>query len=369
MLNKNINHFVAKMLVMSIITTGANFYKVGAVCCFSKPANSKKEENTPLLTNNPDRRTAPNTETASAVEDLAKSAARHILRNISVAQAKITEGQFDAANTALKEAYSVIYRSFILLASRPNVFEQVSSSTGSPYTSLASVQDELKRLSNIIKEQEQTDRKKAMAEEFYNDIGSKIAEINITIENLEAAQKQYEDINALLNTQGENVLNEEQVRNLKQQLEVIRTQLTKAAQEKQAKLEEEARIKAEQEKQAKISQAEQTIEQINSNIEKLETVVQEIEQEISTAQLGSTLDGSKNQTFETLKTSITDQLSTLQAQIGNLPEESLEHYSDQMQSLVDRFETATSTYSTLTADDLADGLVDDIDNALDDLDF
>ena len=59
----------------------------------------------------------------------------------------------------------------------------------------------------------------------------------------------------------------------------------------------------------------------------------------------------------------------MQAQIGNLPEESLEHYSDQMQSLVDRFETATSTYSTLTADDLADGLVDDIDNALDDLDF
>ena len=208
-----------------------------------------------------------------------------------------------------------------------------------------------------------------MAEKLYNDIGSKIAEINITIENLEAAQKQYEDINALLNTQGENVLNEEQVRNLQQQLEVIRTQLTKAAQEKQAKLEEEARIKAEQEKQAKISQVEQTIEQINSNIEKLETVVQEIEQEISTAQLGSTLDGSKNQAFEILKASITDQLSTLQTQIANLPEESLEHYSDQMQSLVDRFETATSTYSTLTADDLADGLVDDIDNALDDLDF
>lgn len=396
MLNKSINHFVVKMLVISIVTTGANFYKVGAGCCFSQPASSKKEENTPLLTNNPDRRTTPNTETASAVEDLAKSAARHILRNISVAQAKITEGQFDAANTALKEAYSVIYRSLVLLASRPNVFEQVSSSVGSPYTSLASVQDELKRLSDIIKEQEQVERKKAMADKFYNDISSRIAGLNIAIDNLETARKQYEEINTLLNTQGGNVLEEEQVTNLRQQLEAVRAQLTKAQQERdaarikaeterktkleeeariraeqerKAKLEEETRIKAEREKQAKISQVEQTIKQINSNIAQLETVVQEIEKEISTAQLGSTLDGSKNQTFETLKTDIIDQLSTLETQIANLPEESLEHYSDQMQSLVDRFETATSTYLTLTADDLADGLADDIDSALDNLDF
>ena len=368
------------MLVISIIATGANLYKVGAGCCFSQPASSKKEENTPLLTNNPDRRTTPNTETASAVEDLAKSAARHILRNISVAQAKITEGQFDAANTALKEAYSVIYRSLVLLASRPNVFEQVSSSVGSPYTSLASVQDELKRLSDIIKEQEQVERKKAMADKFYNDISSRIAGLNIAIDNLETARKQYEEINTLLNTQGGNVLEEEQVTNLRQQLEAVRAQLTKAQQERdaarikaeterKAKLEEETRIKAEREKQAKISQVEQTIKQINSNIAQLETVVQEIEQEITTAQLDFTIDGSKNRTFETLKASITPQLSTLQTQIENLPEEDQEHYSDQMQSLSDRFNSATSAYVKLTADEITDGLTDDIDSALDNLDF
>ena len=143
----------------------------------------------------------------------------------------------------------------------------------------------------------------------------------------------------------------------------------RAEQERKAKLEEETRIKAEREKQAKISQVEQTIKQINSNIAQLETVVQEIEQEITTAQLDFTIDGSKNRTFETLKASITPQLSTLQTQIENLPEEDQEHYSDQMQSLSDRFNSATSAYVKLTADEITDGLTDDIDSALDNLDF
>lgn len=394
MLNKSINHFVVKMLVISIITTGANFYKVGAGCCFSKPSSDKQsEEKQPLIRGNS---LASYTESNQAEATNANTAAVNIIKNIQLAQKKVAENQIPAAKAALTTASIEFHNNEALFVKYPGVFVQEDIDPEHNYTNLQSVREILLHLNSTIEAQEQVERKKAMADKFYNDISSRIAGLNIAIDNLETARKQYEEINTLLNTQGGNVLEEGQVTNLRQQLEAVRAQLTKAQQEREAarikaeterkakleeeariraeqerkaKLEAEARIKAEREKQAKISQVEQTIKQINSNIAQLETVVQEIEQEITTAQLDFTIDGSKNRTFETLKVSITPQLSTLQTQIENLPEEDQEHYSDQMQSLSDRFNSATSAYVKLTADEITDGLTDDIDSALDNLDF
>ena len=394
MLNKSINHFVVKMLIVSIISTGANLHKVGAGCCFSKPSGDKQsEEKQPLIRGNS---LASYTESNQAEVTNANTAAVNIIKNIQLAQKKVAENQIPAAKSALTTASIEFHNNEALFVKYPGVFVQEDIDPEHNYTNLQSVREILLHLNSTIEAQEQVERKKAMADKFYNDISSRIAGLNIAIDNLETARKQYEEINTLLNTQGGNVLEEGQVTNLRQQLEAVRAQLTKAQQEKEAarikaeterkaKLEEEARIKAEQErkakleaearvkaereKQVKISQVEQTIKQINSNIAQLETVVQAIEQEITTASLDFTLDGSKNRTFETLKANITPQLSTLQTQIENLPEEDQKYYSDQMQSLSDRFNFATSAYVKLTADEITDGLTDDIDSALDNLDF
>lgn len=394
MLNKSINHFVVKMLIVSIISTGANFYKVGAGCCFSKPSgDTQSEEKQPLVRGDS---LASYTESNQTEAINASAAAANIIKNIQLAQKKVADNQLPAAKSALTTASIELRNNEALFVRYPGVFVQEDIDPEHNYTNLQSVRESLLHLNSTIEAQEQVERKKAMADKFYNDISSRIAGLNIAIDNLETARKQYEEINTLLNTQGGNVLEEGQVTNLRQQLEAVHTQLTKAQQEKEAarikaeterkaKLEEEARIKAEQErkakleaearvkaereKQVKISQVEQTIKQINSNIAQLETVVQAIEQEITTASLDFTLDGSKNRTFETLKANITPQLSTLQTQIENLPEEDQKYYSDQMQSLSDRFNSATSAYVKLTADEITDGLTDDIDSALDNLDF
>ncbi|MGN1039219.1 MAG: hypothetical protein ACI4PI_00845 [Oscillospiraceae bacterium] len=394
MLNKSINHFVVKMLIVSIISTGANFYKVGAGCCFSRPSGDKQsEEKQPLVRGDS---LASYTESNQTEATNASAAAANIIKNIQLAQKKVAEKQLSAAKSALTTASIEFHNNEALFVRYPGVFVQEDIDPEHNYTNLQSVRESLLRLNRTIEAQEQAKHKKAMADKFYNDIRSRIARLNMVTDDLETAGKQYEEINTLLNTQGGNVLEEGQVTNLRQQLEAVHTQLTKAQQEKEAarikaeterkaKLEEEARIKAEQErkakleaearvkaereKQVKISQVEQTIKQINSNIAQLETVVQAIEQEITTASLDFTLDGSKNRTFETLKANITPQLSTLQTQIENLPEEDQKHYSDQMQSLSDRFNSATSAYVKLTADEITDGLTDDIDSALDNLDF
>lgn len=395
MLNKSINHFVVKMLVVSIISTGANLYKVGAGCCFSKHSGDKRsEEKQPLVRGDS---LASYTEPSQTEVINANTAAANIIKNIQLAQKKVAENQLPAAKSALTTASIEFRNNEVLFAKFPGVFMmQQGIDPEHNYTNPQSVRESLLRLNSTIEAQEQAEHKKAVADKFYSDISSRIAGINITTDNLETAKKQYNEINTLLNTQDGNVLEEEQILNLRQQLETVHVQLTRAQQERdaarikaetehkakleeeariraeqerKAKLEEEARVKAEREKQVKVSQVEQTIKQTNSNIAQLETVVREIEQEITTAQLDFTLDGSKNRIFETLKANITPQLSALQTQIENLPKEDQEHYSDQMQSLSDRFNTATSTYVKLTADEATDGLVDDIDSALNNLDF
>ncbi len=395
MFNKSINHFVVKMLVVSIISTGANLYKVGAGCCFSKPSGNKRsEEKQPLVRGDS---LASNYTEPSQIEAInANTAAANIIKNIQLAQKKVAESQLPAAKSALTTASIEFRNNEALFVKYPGVFVQEDIDPEHNYTNPQSVRESLLRLNSTIEAQEQAERKKAVADKFYSDISSRITGINITTDNLETAKKQYDEINTLLNTQDGNVLEEEQVLSLRQQLETVHVQLTRAQQERdaarikaeteykakleeevriraeqerKAKLEEEARVKAEREKQVKISQVEQTIKQTNNNIEQLETVVQEIEQEITTAQLDFTLDGSKNRTFETLKANITPQLFALQIQIENLPEEDQEHYSDQMQGLSDRFNSAISAYVKLTADEATDGLADDIDSALNNLDF
>ncbi|MGN1034227.1 MAG: cell envelope integrity protein TolA, partial [Oscillospiraceae bacterium] len=263
MLNKSIDHFIVKMLIVSIISTGANFYKVGAGCCFSKPSgDTQSEEKQPLVRGNS---LASYTDTESNQTEVANasSAAANIIKNIQLAQKKVAENQLPAAKSALTNASIELRNNEALFVRYPGVFVQEDIDPERNYTNLQNIRDSLSHLNRTIEEQEQAKHKKAMADKFYNDISSRIARLNMATDDLETAGKQYEEINTLLNTQGGNVLEEGQVTNLRQQLEAVCAQLTKVQQEKEAarvkaeterkaKLEEEARIKAEQEKKAKL---------------------------------------------------------------------------------------------------------------------